>query len=164
MTGPSQQQRGLVIRKRRDREIVGAGHPARDQARRGRAGDEGVQDVRARGLLAGLGEHACPVDEGGPVGEELAVGLRHERRVQLRDRGGIAQRGCGLERVEAGIGEVADEPDFFHRDAVDLLDLPHQGGHEIRAGEIDGELVDGHVRAPLQHIDADDVAAHGADA
>src|SRR5215208_971309 len=58
MTGPSQQQGGLVIRESRDRKIVGAGHAARDQARRGRAADEGVQDVRARGL-AGLGEHAC---------------------------------------------------------------------------------------------------------
>jgi hypothetical protein len=84
--------------------------------------------------------------------------------VQLLDRVGLAQRSRGLERVEAGIGEVADEPDLFHRRAIDLFDLPHQGGHEIRVGKVDGELVDGHVRAPLQHVDTDDVTAHRADA
>ena len=59
---------------------------------------------------------------------------------------------------------MADEPDLLHRHAVDLLDLPHQGGHEIRAGEIDGELVDRDIGTPLQDVHADDVSAHGADA
>ena len=84
--------------------------------------------------------------------------------MQLLDRGGVAQRSSGLERVEAGVGEVADEPDLLHGDPVDLLDLPYQRRDEVGPGKVDGELVDRDVRAALQHVDADDVAAHCADA
>ena len=34
----------------------------------------------------------------------------------------------------------------------------------VRAGEIDGELVDRDIGTPLEDVHADDVAAHGADA
>ena len=84
--------------------------------------------------------------------------------MQLLDRPGVAQRSSGLERVEAGVGEVADEPDFLHGYPVDLLDLPYQRRHQVGTGKVDRELVDGDVRAPLEHVDADDVAAHGTDA
>ena len=59
---------------------------------------------------------------------------------------------------------MADEPDLLHGCAVDLLDLPYQRRDQVGPGKVDGELVDCDVRAALQHVDADDVAAHGADA
>ena len=153
-----------MLGERGHREIIGSRHAARDEGRGGRAGDERVQHVRARGLVAGVGEHAGPVDQRRPVGEELTVGLRYERVVKVLDCGGVAQRRGGLERVQAGVGEMADEPDLLHGHPVDLLDLPHERGDEVRAGKVDGELVDGDVGAALEHVDADDVAAHGADA
>ncbi len=84
--------------------------------------------------------------------------------MQLLDRGGVAQRSSGLERVEARVREVADEPDLLHGCPVDLLDLPYERRDQVGTGEVDGEFVDGDVGAALQHVDADDVAAHGADA
>ncbi len=77
---------------------------------------------------------------------------------------GIAQAGGRAECVEVGVGEVLDGAHLFDGRAVDLLDLAHERGQEPLVVQLDGELVDGHALAPLEHVDGDDVTPHRADA
>ena len=69
-----------------------------------------------------------------------------------------------VERVEPGIGEAVDHPELLDRRAVDLLDLAGQQLQDVEARQHDGELVDDDALGPLEDVDADDVAADGADA
>ncbi len=123
-----------------------------------------MNEATARSSGPATPEHATALDESAPVGEELTPCLHRERRVKVVDRRRFAQRRRRLERVEASIGEVPDDTNLLDRHSVDLLDLPYQCRHEVGIGEIDGEFVDGDVRTALEDVDADDVAADGADA
>ena len=71
--------------------------------------------------------------------------------------------GRRLERVEARVGEAADDPHLLDRGAVDLLDLADEDGEQLDVAEPHRELVDDDALAALEHVDADDVAAHRTD-
>ena len=83
--------------------------------------------------------------------------------VEFLDAAHLAQAGGRLQGVEAGVGEVVDDPHLLDRGAVDLLDLPDQHGDQFGVGQVDGELVDGHAAVALEDVDADDVAPHRTD-
>ena len=100
----------------------------------------------------------------GPVGEELVAEVRHQFLLQRRHGVGLAQARRGLERVETGVGERADDADLFDRRPVDLLDLADHELEQSEAVERHRELVDGDVGPALEHVDADDVAADRTDA
>ena len=69
-----------------------------------------------------------------------------------------------LEGVEPGVVEAAGQrPDLLDVDAVDLLDLVDEQVDERRVGQVDDQLVDRPAGAPLEDVDADDLAAHRAD-
>ena len=80
--------------------------------------------------------------------------------------GGADEDGRRLERVEPGVVEgVGRRADLLDVDAVDLLDLGDEQLDQSRAvGQLDHQLVDGPAGAPLEDVDADDVAPHRADA
>ena len=76
----------------------------------------------------------------------------------------VSHRRCrGLERVETGVGERADDADLLDRRPVDLLDLADHELEQSEAVERDRELVDRDVGPALEHVDADDVAADRTD-
>ena len=87
-----------------------------------------------------------------------------ERLLQVVDRLGLAQPRRRLERVEAGVGEVLDRADLLDRHAVDLLDLADEEVEAAVVGDHHRELVDRDAVAPLDDVDADDVAADRTDA
>ena len=91
--------------------------------------------------------------------------MRDEALAHLFDGRGLHQHLGRLERVEPGIENVLGRgAHVLHVDPVHLGDLSHEHGDEVRVGEVDDELVDDATRAALENVDADDVAAHGADA
>jgi hypothetical protein len=135
----------------------------------------GVARAGQDGRLLGLGGGAfpgglapvglgCPVDDGHPLGQELLAHLVGQALLELGHAARLAQPDGRLQGVEAGVREVADDPHLLDGGPVHLLDLPHQDGDEVLAGQVDCELVDGHSAAALQHVDTDDVAPHRTDA
>ena len=60
-------------------------------------------------------------------------------------------------------GRVLDRPDVFDVDALDLAELAGQQWDERLVGELNDQLVDGPTGASLENVDADEVAADGAD-
>ena len=57
----------------------------------------------------------------------------------------------------------AQRADVLHVDAVDLADLGDEQVDEAVLGQLHDELVDRPAGAPLEDLDADHVAPHGAD-
>ena len=84
--------------------------------------------------------------------------------MQVLDAARRAQGRRRLERVEPRVGEVVDGAHLFDARAVDLFDLAHQEVEGDRRAEHHRELVDRHVVAPFEHVDADDVAVDRTDA
>ena len=105
---PDQQCR-IVGAEQRDRKILGAGRAVRDQRRRG--GPRGQRDEQrlVGAARSRIGEHPPVRQQRGPVGEELVAEVRHQFLLQRRHGVGLAQARRGLERVETGVGERADD-------------------------------------------------------
>ena len=118
----------------------------------------------ASGALAGGGEQLGAAQQRAPLGEELLLDLGDEPLAERVGARRLAERGRGLERVEARVGKPADDPDLLDRCSVHLLDLLDQHRDEVDVGEPDRELVDDDALVAFEHVDADDVAADGTDA
>src|SRR5205807_6420192 len=70
-----------------------------------------------------------------------------------------------LEGIEARVGQrPVGRAHLFDVDTVDLAHLAYEQGHQAFLGELDGQLVDSASAAPLQDVDAHEVAAHRTDA
>ena len=142
---------------------TGSGRAVGDGRRRQRAPVASAWSWSASRALAGRREQLAVPDQRAPFGQELLPGLRDE---PLAERGGaprLAELGGRLESVEAGVGEAPDDPDLLDRRAVDLLDLADEHREQLDVAESDRELVDDDALAALEHVDADDVAAHRTD-
>jgi hypothetical protein len=139
------------------------GGAVRDEGRRRGAGGECGQQRVVRAVRARAREHGSLGHERGPVREELVAQVRDELLLKPDDGVRLAQASRGLERVEAGIGERADDPDLLDGRAVDFLDLVHHELEQSESRQRDRELVDRDVGAAFEHVDTDDVAADRAD-
>src|SRR5262245_49812947 len=93
----------------------------------------------------------------------MRVAAKHlEQRV---DVGGFGEARRCLERVEPRVSTwVVDGAHVFDVDVFDLRDLVDEQVDQAGLGQRDDELVDGSPRAPLEDLDADDVATYRADA
>ena len=77
----------------------------------------------------------------------------------------LDQCGGGLQGDDRRSGRIGvDRPDLLHVDAVDLADLGDQQVDEPVLGQRHDQLVDRPPGAPFEDLDADHVAADGADA
>ena len=115
---------------------------------------------------------AAPADR-----QHLAVGrasarqsARNSRRIcstsswcRSVDRLGVAQVGGGLQRVEARVGERADDPHLLDAGPVDLLDLADEQLDAIEVVELAPRTRRPRRLAALEDVDADDVAVDRAD-
>ena len=105
------------------------------------------------------GDHRRPL---GPDGahrvdaqlvERLVLGARRPTRMAAVSS--ASRRGSRSESA-AGVMASTSTPSTWAISVEQQLD-------QVRAGQLDDQLVDGPAGAPLEDVDADDVAAHGAD-
>ena len=164
---PPDEDRGIVRALRRaTSEVLGPGRavdapsgrpPCRRRARRGTRPRVACRRRRPRARVAD--------QQRGPVGEELAT-----RAVSTSTRcsssGVVASQSVAADSSASsrGSGKASTTRNLLDRRAVDLLDLAHEELEQRRGREHDRELVDGDAFRALEHVDADDVAADGADA
>ena len=121
--------------------------------------------VRRQHTVATGVDVAVDVDHGDPTGADHPAGVDDDRRQQGVDVGGAHQLRRGLERVESRIVQaVRDAAHLFDGHAVDLADLVDEQIDERVVRQFDHELVDRLAAVALEDVDADDVAAHRADA
>ena len=116
-------------------------------------------------------EHCCAAgrdlltgEHGGPVEVELGARVLDQRPEHLVRRPGVTQPGSRDQGVEARVGEAVDDAPLLDAHSVDLFDLTDEQLDVLQLRQRDGELVDRDRVRALEHVDADDVAAHRADA
>ena len=161
-SGTSDDEVELGPPQRRPRDVLGSLGRVGGAA----AEDEGVEPRRRRWLADGRHQLlAGPVDDRSPCGTEVVRRVVDERRHDVGRRLLADEHRRRLEGGQARIGQrlAGDGVDVLHGHAVDLPDLLHEQRDEVRRRQRHHELVDRHAGAPLEDVDADEVAAHGAD-
>ena len=133
-------------------EVAGPGEEGPQPSRGGR--------VAARGHLGGR----VHPHHRRPVALQLAADVLAQAEEHLV---GVGRQHHALGHDQArelrGVGLADDGPDVLDVDAVDLGDLGHEQLDQPVLGQPHHELVDGPARAPLEDLDAHDVAPHRAD-
>ena len=113
-------------------------------------------------LLNGAKLLSC--GNGGSAADAQHLVAQPTRTVVIGQRDQEGRRGPERERRQAGIGPIGvDHADALDRHTVDRVDLGGQEGDELDVGKGDGELVDHALRALLEDLDAEHVAADGPD-
>ena len=92
------------------------------------------------------------------------AGTGHEGLERVRFGEGVADRVSDVERGHSRVlGRAVEGSDVLH---VDSLDLPHLGDEQVDdglVGQVDDQFVHGSTCAPLDDVDADDIASHRTD-
>src|SRR5690606_6626073 len=125
-------------------------------------------EPRLAGRLVARRQHAPPlavdVDHGDPAGADHPGGVLDAGRQQGVDLGGPDELGGRLEDVDPGVvAGAGDVPHLLDGHPVDLTDLADQQVDQRRVGQLDHQLVDRLATAPLEDVDAHDVAPDGTD-
>ena len=165
---PLAAQHELVTRgrQRRPRHIVRTGDAGGDRLRHLAALDERYEPRRLRRSADCMTQrHVRVVQDRAPIRIEVRERVRAEHSEERLGVGRLHESSRRLERVEASVARrISYEPNILDIDIFDLRDLVDEQIDEPGFGKSDDQLVDRSPSAPLEDLDADDVAADCTDA